>query len=137
MNTIKSDFNKEIIKFLAFPYKNNNIDLLGNKNIKMNFFSSLFKSKPKPTPKEEEEVYTDRVDYIQVNFEEDLSRYRGIPLQSDTDIEKIIKQILTFPEIKQLFPRASLENLYLMLLVKDKKTNKDVLRRRVHEFELA
>ena len=44
----------------------------------MNFLSSIFKSKPKEVIQEAD--YMDTVDYIQVYFDDEMQKYRGIPL---------------------------------------------------------
>lgn len=98
----------------------------------MNFLNSLFRSKSKQKIEEEEESIT----YIKVYFDEELSAYRGLPLFDDTDRDKLMVQILTFPEIKQIFTSPSLENMGLTLLISEKKTGQMVLRRKVHEFEI-
>lgn len=91
----------------------------------MNIFSFFRKTAQK----------TESLESIKIYLDEEIRKFKTLPLEMDTTAENIILSLLQHNELKRIYLSPSLENLYLLLIIRNSKTNGLILKRRINPFE--
>ena len=92
----------------------------------MNFLKNIF---GKQEQKQESR------DSIKVYLNEELKAPKILTIHNDTTAETIVQTLLPDGEVKKNYFSPSHENLYLLLIIRNSKSNLLVLKRRINPFE--